>query len=139
MNAVPSLHRSRFFAGFRGRTDDVEAIKRLRQGIQSLNREARERLLTSFETVNNHFKRLFTELFGGGCGACGRGGSRGGCGACGCGGACGRARGGRAGCTGRGYGVGGGSGEWRRGERVGWGCGDGSGSSFGRLVVISEG
>ena len=48
------------------RDELVEAIKRLRQGIQSLNREARERLLTSFETVNNHFKRLFTELFGGG-------------------------------------------------------------------------
>ncbi len=48
------------------RDDLVEAIKRLRQGIQSLNREARERLLTSFETVNNHFKRLFVELFGGG-------------------------------------------------------------------------
>jgi chromosome segregation protein len=48
------------------RDDLVEAIKRLRQGIQSLNREARERLLVSFETVNNHFKRLFVELFGGG-------------------------------------------------------------------------
>jgi len=46
--------------------DLVEAIKRLRQGIQSLNREARERLLASFETVNGHFRRLFTELFGGG-------------------------------------------------------------------------
>src|SRR4029077_11620122 len=34
------------------RDDLVEAIKRLRQGIQSLNREARERLLTSFEVVN---------------------------------------------------------------------------------------
>jgi len=48
------------------RDDLVEAIKRLRQGIQSLNREARERLLTSFEVVNEHFKRLFVELFGGG-------------------------------------------------------------------------
>jgi chromosome segregation protein len=48
------------------RDDLVEAIKRLRQGIQSLNKEARERLLTSFEVVNAHFKRLFTELFGGG-------------------------------------------------------------------------
>jgi chromosome segregation protein len=48
------------------RDDLVEAIKRLRQGIQSLNREARERLLTSFEIVNGHFKRLFSELFGGG-------------------------------------------------------------------------
>jgi chromosome segregation protein len=48
------------------RDDLVEAIKRLRQGIQSLNREARERLLASFEVVNGHFKRLFVELFGGG-------------------------------------------------------------------------
>jgi chromosome segregation protein len=48
------------------RDDLVEAIKRLRQGIQSLNREARERLLASFAVVNAHFQRLFTELFGGG-------------------------------------------------------------------------
>jgi chromosome segregation protein len=48
------------------RDDLVEAIKRLRLGIQNLNREARERLLASFEVVNNHFKHLFTELFGGG-------------------------------------------------------------------------
>jgi len=48
------------------RDDLVEAIKRLRQGIQNLNREARERLLASFEVVNGHFKRLFGELFGGG-------------------------------------------------------------------------
>jgi chromosome segregation protein len=48
------------------RDDLVEAIKRLRQGIQSLNREARERLLASFEVVNNHFKQLFAQLFGGG-------------------------------------------------------------------------
>jgi chromosome segregation protein len=48
------------------RDDLIEAIKRLRQGIQNLNREARERLLASFEVVNNHFQHLFTELFGGG-------------------------------------------------------------------------
>ena len=48
------------------RDDLVEAIKRLRHGIQSLNREARERLLVSFEIVNGHFQRLFTTLFGGG-------------------------------------------------------------------------
>ena len=48
------------------RDDLTEAIKRLRQGIQSLNREARERLLSSFEVVNGHFQRLFTALFGGG-------------------------------------------------------------------------
>jgi chromosome segregation protein len=48
------------------RDDLIEAIKRLRHGIQSLNREARERLLASFEVVNGHFKRLFEKLFGGG-------------------------------------------------------------------------
>ncbi|MGD9769413.1 MAG: AAA family ATPase, partial [Pseudolabrys sp.] len=48
------------------RDDLVEAIKKLRLGIQSLNREARERLLASFETVNAHFQKLFTQLFGGG-------------------------------------------------------------------------
>jgi chromosome segregation protein len=48
------------------RDDLTEAIKKLRHGIQSLNREARERLLSSFEVVNGHFQRLFTELFGGG-------------------------------------------------------------------------
>jgi chromosome segregation protein len=48
------------------RDDLVAAIAKLRQGIQSLNKEARERLLASFVTVNEHFQRLFTKLFGGG-------------------------------------------------------------------------
>jgi chromosome segregation protein len=48
------------------RDDLVEAIRRLRQGIHSLNSEARERLLASFVTVNENFKKLFGELFGGG-------------------------------------------------------------------------
>ena len=48
------------------RDDLIEAIKRLRQGIHSLNHEARERLLVSFNTVHDNFKKLFTELFGGG-------------------------------------------------------------------------
>jgi chromosome segregation protein len=48
------------------RDDLVAAIAKLRQGIQSLNKEARERLLASFITVNEHFQRLFTKLFGGG-------------------------------------------------------------------------
>jgi len=48
------------------RDDLVEAIKRLRHAIGSLNREGRERLLVAFETVNTHFQRLFTTLFGGG-------------------------------------------------------------------------
>jgi chromosome segregation protein len=48
------------------RDDLVAAIQRLRQGIQSLNREGRERLMAAFDTVNGHFQRLFTHLFGGG-------------------------------------------------------------------------
>jgi chromosome segregation protein len=48
------------------RDDLTAAIQKLRLGIQSLNREARERLLSSFEQVNKHFQHLFTELFGGG-------------------------------------------------------------------------
>jgi chromosome segregation protein len=48
------------------RDDLIEAIRRLRQGIHSLNHEARERLLTSFKIVNDNFKKLFAELFGGG-------------------------------------------------------------------------
>lgn len=46
--------------------DLEEAIKTLRSGIASLNREGRERLLTAFEQVNENFSMLFTHLFGGG-------------------------------------------------------------------------
>ncbi|WP_278924118.1 chromosome segregation SMC family protein [Pseudophaeobacter profundi] len=46
--------------------DLEEAIKTLRSGIASLNREGRERLLTAFEEVNASFANLFTHLFGGG-------------------------------------------------------------------------
>ncbi|RRY13691.1 chromosome segregation protein SMC [Brucella anthropi] len=48
------------------REDVIEAIKKLRQAIQSLNREGRERLLAAFDVVNVQFQRLFTHLFGGG-------------------------------------------------------------------------
>jgi chromosome segregation protein len=48
------------------RDDLTEAIRRLRQAIGALNREGRERLLSAFEVVNGHFKRLFGVLFGGG-------------------------------------------------------------------------
>ena len=48
------------------REDLTEAIRRLRQAINSLNKEGRERLLAAFTAVNTHFKDLFTTLFGGG-------------------------------------------------------------------------
>jgi chromosome segregation protein len=46
--------------------DLTEAIKTLRSGISSLNREGRERLLTAFEQVNSNFTMLFRHLFNGG-------------------------------------------------------------------------
>ncbi len=48
------------------RADLTAAIASLRQGIASLNREGRERMLAAFEKVNENFGRLFTHLFGGG-------------------------------------------------------------------------
>ncbi|MGE0408436.1 MAG: chromosome segregation protein SMC [Amphiplicatus sp.] len=47
--------------------DDCEsAIRKLRAAIGGLNREARERLLAAFDTVNRNFSKLFTRLFNGG-------------------------------------------------------------------------
>jgi chromosome segregation protein len=48
------------------RDELVEAIAKLRGAIGSLNREGRQRLLQAFDTVNNHFRELFSTLFGGG-------------------------------------------------------------------------
>jgi chromosome segregation protein len=48
------------------KSDLEEAIRKLRVGISSLNREGRERLITAFEQVNRNFTQLFTHLFGGG-------------------------------------------------------------------------
>ncbi|EFL88905.1 chromosome segregation protein SMC [Ahrensia sp. R2A130] len=48
------------------RDELIEAIRQLRTGISSLNKEGRERLLTAFDQVNAQFQTLFTTLFGGG-------------------------------------------------------------------------
>ncbi|HSM40237.1 MAG TPA: chromosome segregation protein SMC, partial [Afifellaceae bacterium] len=48
------------------RADLEAAIRQLRNGINTLNREARQRLLDAFDEVNGHFRSLFTHLFGGG-------------------------------------------------------------------------
>jgi chromosome segregation protein len=50
----------------REKADLEQAIRKLRSGIGSLNREGRERLLTAFEQVNESFRLLFIHLFGGG-------------------------------------------------------------------------
>lgn len=53
--------------GLTGERDDlIAAIGRLRSGIASLNREARERLSAAFNAVNANFQHLFTRLFEGG-------------------------------------------------------------------------
>lgn len=50
----------------RERDDIIDAIRKLRSAIQSLNREGRERLIAAFDVVNTQFQRLFTHLFNGG-------------------------------------------------------------------------
>jgi chromosome segregation protein len=48
------------------RADLTGAIARLRQGIDELNHEGRERLTAAFDVINEHFKTLFSTLFQGG-------------------------------------------------------------------------
>ncbi len=48
------------------RADLTGAIARLRQGIEELNSEGRERLIAAFDVVNGHFQTLFQTLFEGG-------------------------------------------------------------------------
>jgi len=59
-------HEQRHASLTADRADLEGAIERLRRGIQSLNREGRERLRESFEKVNANFQTLFTKLFQGG-------------------------------------------------------------------------
>ncbi|HTO42179.1 MAG TPA: chromosome segregation protein SMC [Rhizomicrobium sp.] len=59
-------HETRLNTLVADRADLEGAIDRLRRGIQSLNKEGRERLLESFEKVNTNFQMLFTKLFEGG-------------------------------------------------------------------------
>ncbi len=51
---------------FEERDDLIQAIDELRGGINTLNKEARQRLLDAFDTVDGHFQELFTKLFSGG-------------------------------------------------------------------------
>lgn len=48
------------------RDDLIAAVEKLKGGIQSLNREGRQRLLDAFDQVNRNFRTLFTHLFDGG-------------------------------------------------------------------------
>ncbi len=48
------------------RSDLEEAIAKLRKGINTLNSEGRERILSAFNDVNEQFTRLFEVLFAGG-------------------------------------------------------------------------
>ena len=48
------------------RVDLTTAIAKLRDGIDELNAEGRERLVAAFDIINDNFKSLFEALFGGG-------------------------------------------------------------------------
>ncbi|MEM1087141.1 MAG: chromosome segregation protein SMC, partial [Pseudomonadota bacterium] len=48
------------------KADLTGAIEKLHQAVKALNAEGRKRLMDAFETVNEHFKALFTTLFRGG-------------------------------------------------------------------------
>jgi len=48
------------------RSDLTSAIAKLRDGIDELNAEGRERLVAAFDIINDNFKSLFEALFGGG-------------------------------------------------------------------------
>lgn len=48
------------------RADLTQAIAKLRDGIDELNAEGRERLLAAFDVINENFKALFEALFDGG-------------------------------------------------------------------------
>lgn len=48
------------------REDLISAIAKLREAIDELNAEGRERLVAAFDIINEHFKSLFVALFGGG-------------------------------------------------------------------------
>jgi len=48
------------------RSDLTGAIAKLRDGIDELNAEGRERLIAAFDVINANFKSLFEALFGGG-------------------------------------------------------------------------
>tara|TARA_B100000575_G_scaffold84327_1_gene66555 strand:- start:109 stop:2754 length:2646 start_codon:yes stop_codon:yes gene_type:complete len=47
-------------------SDLLSAISKLREAIDSLNTEGRQRLLAAYGIVNENFQKLFTRLFGGG-------------------------------------------------------------------------
>jgi len=47
-------------------SDLLAAISKLREAINTLNTEGRQRLLASYGVVNENFQKLFVQLFGGG-------------------------------------------------------------------------
>jgi chromosome segregation protein len=48
------------------RSDLSKAMARLREGIETLNAEGRERLMAAFTVIDGHFRTLFSALFDGG-------------------------------------------------------------------------
>ena len=65
--AVEADEREAELDGLKREEEDLrQAVERLKSGISTLNREARERLREVFVRVDDHFRRLFAKLFNGG-------------------------------------------------------------------------
>ncbi|MDR3353331.1 MAG: chromosome segregation protein SMC [Zoogloeaceae bacterium] len=66
--ALEELESARERQGYleRQANDLVEAMETLENAIRRIDRETRELLQSTFDTVNAHFGQLFPELFGGG-------------------------------------------------------------------------
>lgn len=55
------------YGELKGQLDDVEKSKReLEKLIENLTADIKARFLEGFNSINEHFKRIFTEIFGGG-------------------------------------------------------------------------
>ncbi|MDR1424498.1 MAG: chromosome segregation protein SMC [Azoarcus sp.] len=66
--AVEELHTARERKGYLNAQNDdlLEAIETLEDAIRRIDRETREQLQATYNTVNGYFGRLFPQLFGGG-------------------------------------------------------------------------
>ena len=55
-----------YFRVKKDQKDLSAAIAKLREAIEQLNTEGRQRLLAAYGIVNDNFQKLFAQLFGGG-------------------------------------------------------------------------
>ena len=61
-----NIHQKKRQTILKDQNDLLAAISKLREAIDTLNKEGRQRLLAAYSIVNENFQKLFTQLFGGG-------------------------------------------------------------------------